>query len=89
MLRAIVHSKDRPIKISQENSEIAKEINFRSIYPQTEDFFTAAVFSRLCYLEGNAIAKVFSDCTDLDFDFGILKERYFGAHAYACLWGRT
>ncbi len=42
MLNAILHSKDRYIGNSQEN--------FRSMYNDIEDFFTAAIFSRFTYL---------------------------------------
>jgi len=77
VLRALLHNKDRSINLETENKQIAININYREIYPQTEDFFTAAVFSRLCYLEGKIIAEIFSNCVGKDLEFGDLIDRQF------------
>jgi len=62
MLRAILHSKDRKIKIAEETS-----INFRESYRDIEDFLTATIFSRLCYLEGSIWTELFEvECGDLE-----------------------
>ena len=73
MLRAIAHSKDRTIKLADFKPAGSKEIylNFRELYQDIEDFFTAAIFSRLCYLEGKIWQEIFN------IEFGELKSREF------------
>jgi len=75
MLRAIAHSKDRTIKLADSKPAGSKEmyLNFRELYQDIEDFFTAAIFSRLCYLEGKIWKEIFN------VEFGELKSREFGS----------
>lgn len=69
MIRAIAHSKDRSIKINENGQDVS--INFRESYNAIEDFFTAAIFSRLSYLDGFFWEKMF------DINFGKLVYREF------------
>lgn len=77
MLRALIQNKERTFNIETEDGQTSININYRYVYPQTEDLFTAAVFSRLCYLDGDVIADIFSRCIGKDFSFGDLVERNF------------
>jgi len=78
MLRALVHNKDRSLNLETKEGQVSININYRDIYPQTEDFFTAAVFSRLCYLDGETISEIFDRCVPgKNFNLGKLKDKKF------------
>ena len=65
MLRAILHSKDRRINIDKKHFDDETGVNFRTLYPETEDFFTSTVFERLCYLASDDLwALLQSACKD-------------------------
>jgi hypothetical protein len=82
MLRAIIHSKSRSVAIPKDQynnlTDLNVYINFRDCYQDIEDFFTASVFGRICYLSGSEIESLLRDATKADLSvFGELKEREF------------
>lgn len=48
MLRALLHSKD----LGTQTIGVEGKLSWRQIFKASEDFLTASVFSRLCYLDG-------------------------------------
>lgn len=89
MLRALVHNKDRSLNLETKDGQISINLNYRDIYPQTEDFFTAAVFSRLCYLEDEIFTDILNMCTGKTFDFGPLIDRNFWPSWEHPKWARV
>ncbi len=66
MLNAILHSKDKSF-------ETKNIYNFRDLYKDIEDFFTATIFTRITYLPINIQKKIFNDLTSID-DFLVTSE---------------